>query len=245
MWLLERVLIFLASIPFDFVFFSVPVLIYRFWIRKGKPVESKWKATWVGWIFWICSFTAFCLLYAILGYYNEDGFSVRPGLLEIAFMALGSFILYYRKKESKKPSPPKHDTHRIMQENVCKCSKCGSPVQKNAKFCTECGNPVSSLISSEMIICPICGAKVRKSKYCAECGHQFVISNFSSASNDPQEDHQDIQHIDDIPTAEPEASVSDPDLSITNKIILILGLLVFIWIFVLLLVSAILDNFVF
>lgn len=50
-----------------------------------------------------------------------------------------------------------------------KCAKCGSDLPENAKFCLQCGEKVVSLSDNE-IICPSCGAKTPKGKFCVECG---------------------------------------------------------------------------
>lgn len=50
-----------------------------------------------------------------------------------------------------------------------KCVKCGADLPANAKFCLSCGEKVVNLSESEMI-CPACGAKTPKGKFCMECG---------------------------------------------------------------------------
>ena len=42
MWFLD----FLLTLLLSLIIFCVPVLIYRFGVRHGAPLESKWKATW-------------------------------------------------------------------------------------------------------------------------------------------------------------------------------------------------------
>ncbi|MBR3621376.1 MAG: zinc ribbon domain-containing protein, partial [Clostridia bacterium] len=49
------------------------------------------------------------------------------------------------------------------------CSKCGAPLPANAKFCHECGNKIVSVSANE-IICPKCGEKTAKGKFCINCG---------------------------------------------------------------------------
>ncbi|GHS94819.1 hypothetical protein AGMMS50276_08400 [Synergistales bacterium] len=49
------------------------------------------------------------------------------------------------------------------------CAKCGAALPKDAKFCLNCGEKVVSLNENE-IICPTCGAKTAKGKFCLECG---------------------------------------------------------------------------
>ena len=53
---------------------------------------------------------------------------------------------------------------------AAKCAKCGADLQPNAKFCLECGEKVTLALAENEMICPKCGAKVIKGKYCLECG---------------------------------------------------------------------------
>lgn len=54
-----------------------------------------------------------------------------------------------------------------------KCPKCGNALPANAKFCLECGTKIEELASNEMI-CPACGKKTPKGKFCMECGQPLV-----------------------------------------------------------------------
>ena len=54
-----------------------------------------------------------------------------------------------------------------------KCPKCGNSLPENAKFCLECGTKIEALADNEMI-CPKCGKKTPKGKFCMECGHPLV-----------------------------------------------------------------------
>ena len=49
------------------------------------------------------------------------------------------------------------------------CKKCGKALPANAKFWLECGTKVEVLADNEMI-CPVCGKKNPKGKFCLECG---------------------------------------------------------------------------
>ena len=53
------------------------------------------------------------------------------------------------------------------------CPTCGNKLPANAKFCPECGNKVEILADDEMI-CPACNKKVKKGKFCLECGASLV-----------------------------------------------------------------------
>ena len=57
-----------------------------------------------------------------------------------------------------------------MDTVTTKCAKCGATLPQNAKFCLECGEKVETAPVIDEIICPKCGAKVPKGKFCLECG---------------------------------------------------------------------------
>lgn len=54
-----------------------------------------------------------------------------------------------------------------------KCPKCGKELPENAKFCLECGTKIEALADNEMI-CPACGKKIAKGKFCMECGQPLI-----------------------------------------------------------------------
>ena len=53
------------------------------------------------------------------------------------------------------------------------CPNCGHEVPENAKFCLECGSKIEVLGENEML-CPACGKKTPKGKFCMECGAALV-----------------------------------------------------------------------
>ena len=53
------------------------------------------------------------------------------------------------------------------------CAKCGTSLPATAKFCFGCGEKVVNLADNE-IICPVCGEKTQKGKFCMECGAPLV-----------------------------------------------------------------------
>lgn len=59
------------------------------------------------------------------------------------------------------------------EPQTVKCPKCGNPLPANAKFCFECGAKIEP-VSENKIICPYCGKKTPKGKFCAECGHYLA-----------------------------------------------------------------------
>lgn len=54
-----------------------------------------------------------------------------------------------------------------------KCPKCGNDLPANAKFCLNCGTKIEQLADHEMI-CPCCGKKTPKGKFCIECGQPLA-----------------------------------------------------------------------
>lgn len=152
MWFLT----FLLTLLISLVIYCVPVLIYRFGIRHGAPLESKWKATWVGWIFWICSYTSLLLYYLIAGYYDDGDFSVRAGIPDYLCMGINWFLLYFPFNRTAQSKP--------------KCTKCGAPLSPNAKFCAECGEKYVPKPVVNTMICPGCGKTIKSTNFCPECG---------------------------------------------------------------------------
>ena len=59
------------------------------------------------------------------------------------------------------------------QEESTSCPKCGFKLPKNAKFCFECGTKIEQMNENEMI-CPVCGKKTPKGKFCMECGSPLI-----------------------------------------------------------------------
>lgn len=164
----EAVITFVLALLLSLIIYCVPVLIYRFGIRHGAPLESKWKATWVGLIFWNCSFAALCLYYLISGYYDNGDFSVRAGPLDFICLSINWFLLYFPfKKTSKSKS---------------KCTKCGAPLSPNAKFCTECGEKYVPKPVVDTMTCPSCGKTIKPTNFCPECGSKISQTPASPSS---------------------------------------------------------------
>lgn len=59
-----------------------------------------------------------------------------------------------------------------MPEQI-ECPHCKTKLPAGAKFCFGCGQKVEILNSNEMI-CPGCGKKTPKGKFCMECGHPLA-----------------------------------------------------------------------
>lgn len=56
---------------------------------------------------------------------------------------------------------------------AAKCSACGAALSEGAKFCLNCGEK-TEILPDGMTVCPGCGKRVAKGKFCPECGHKFV-----------------------------------------------------------------------
>ncbi len=54
------------------------------------------------------------------------------------------------------------------------CPNCNSEVAETAKFCSECGTKIEILAENE-ILCPVCGKKTAKGKFCMECGASLIV----------------------------------------------------------------------
>jgi len=54
------------------------------------------------------------------------------------------------------------------------CPNCNNEVPENSKFCNECGTRIE-LLSENEVICPACGQKTNKGKYCSECGAPLIV----------------------------------------------------------------------
>ena len=65
----------------------------------------------------------------------------------------------------------KPKTEKAAPSGAGKCSKCGAELPENAKFCLNCGEQVQ--VDDGTVICPDCGKRVPKAKFCPECGHRF------------------------------------------------------------------------
>ena len=66
-----------------------------------------------------------------------------------------------------KPNTDNGDKSNIL------CPKCNTKLPSNAKFCLECGSKIELLAEDEMI-CPKCGEKTKKGKFCFLCGAPLV-----------------------------------------------------------------------
>ncbi len=60
-----------------------------------------------------------------------------------------------------------------MEKQGPKCPKCNIILPTNAKYCYECGTKLE-IITDKEILCPICGKKTIKGKYCLECGQALI-----------------------------------------------------------------------
>lgn len=71
------------------------------------------------------------------------------------------------------------------QEQTVDCPQCGNKLPAGAKFCLECGTKIEVLDPNE-IICPSCGEKTPKGKFCMKCGTSLVNKCPNCGSEVPQ-----------------------------------------------------------
>lgn len=60
-------------------------------------------------------------------------------------------------------------TNAVPEFKTIKCLTCNADLPENAKFCSQCGSKIELLADNEMI-CPTCGKKTPKGRFCMECG---------------------------------------------------------------------------
>ena len=223
MWFLT----FLLTLFLSLIIYCVPVLIYRFGIRHGAPLESKWKATWVGWIFWICSFTALCLYYLIAGYYDDGDFSVRAGLPDILCMGINWLLLYLPFNRTAQAKP--------------KCTKCGAPLAPNAKFCTECGEKFVPKPVVNTMICPGCGKTIKSTNFCPECGAK-TSPKIEEDNEIPREPTFDEMFGNDHKTQPTESNSASPAKKVTKPIIIFALLVIAFFIVIISITLILVEN---
>ena len=69
---------------------------------------------------------------------------------------------------------PNNEQKSLPQGKIDKiiCPKCNTELPSNAKFCFEGGN--SNIFTDDEMICPKCGEKTKKGKFCFLCGAPLV-----------------------------------------------------------------------
>lgn len=184
MWFLN----FLGTFLLSCLIYCLPVLIYRVLIRDNKPIESKWKAQGISWIFWICSYVAVCLYYLIIGAYDNENFSATPGIPDFLCLLISWVILFYDKK---KPDVNKPDPN---QQSICR--QCGAELPTGSKFCCECGKKIDPPAPLGLTVCPGCGCKLKAGRFCPECGTKLPAPENTSDPNQTPESKRDIPLVD-------------------------------------------------
>ena len=62
-----------------------------------------------------------------------------------------------------------------MLGGECLCPKCGAKIlSPDSKFCLNCGERLVVAQDDGKVVCPSCGKKVPKAKFCQECGHSLA-----------------------------------------------------------------------
>ena len=153
MWFLT----FLLVVLLDCVVFGVPVLVYRFAIRKGEPIQDPKKAFFINLAFFCAGTVALVIFNALCGVYEDPDYRFQLGIVDLAFMGLDYYLLTFKRK-----SEP--------AQSKTKCGKCGAPLSPNAKFCTECGEKYVPKPVVNTMICPGCGKTIKPTNFCPECG---------------------------------------------------------------------------
>ena len=64
------------------------------------------------------------------------------------------------------------------------CPKCQTPLPANARFCFGCGSKVEAPDGNE-VICPKCGQRTPKGKFCAQCGQPLSAACSNCGSELP------------------------------------------------------------
>lgn len=176
MWFLT----FLLVILLDCVVFSVPVLIYRFVIRKGERLQDRMKAVFVNFSFFLCGVIVLAIINALAGSYDDPDYRFHLGIVDAIFWAVDFAILTTDFGKKSLPNKYAKQTSNPVVPPA-KCCYCGAPLSPNAKFCAECGKKV---VPSGMTVCPSCNNTVVSGKFCPECGHQLI--SFLSEMNSPE-----------------------------------------------------------
>ena len=165
MWFLT----FLLVVLLDCVVFGVPVLVYRFAIRKGEPIQDKKKAFFINLTFFCAGAVALVIFNALCGVYEDPDYRFQLGIVDLAFMGLDYYLLTFKRKSEPAQSKPK-------------CVKCGAPLSPNAKFCTECGEKYVPKPVVDTMTCPSCGKTIKPTNFCPECGSKISQTPASPSS---------------------------------------------------------------
>ena len=190
---IEQIFMFVLTLMASAVIYCVPVVIYRFAIRKDK-FEFKWKTILIAWVFWVCSFIAMFLFYLIIGLYDDGDFSVRPGIpdflclfINVMILCLGESVPPIPKNAPPRPSSPYVPNPSVPSkpspDSSEKCTKCGSLLSPNGAFCSMCGQKVAPPIPPGMTVCIKCGQTVKQGKFCSECGQPIPIDYIRQSRN--------------------------------------------------------------
>ncbi len=94
------------------------------------------------------------------------GFGVGMAAMNAMAPQVGEMMKGFQVGQST--TSPANDTPEELL-----CVNCGHTLPKGAKFCFECGTKVEVCTENEMI-CPACGKKTTKGKFCMECGQPLI-----------------------------------------------------------------------
>lgn len=107
-------LILLLTLFVDSIVYTVPILIYRFCVREGEPIENKKKATLINFAFYAVGIVALVIINRALSAYEDENYHFQLGLIDGAFWIIDFFILTYGKKtETNNSSPVQYNQTRV------------------------------------------------------------------------------------------------------------------------------------
>ena len=93
MWFLT----FLLVVLLDCVVFGVPVLVYRFAIRKGKPIQGHKKAFFINLAFFCAGTVALVIFNSLCGVYEDPNYRFQLGIVDVSFMGLDYYLLTFKR----------------------------------------------------------------------------------------------------------------------------------------------------
>ena len=88
--------------------------------------------------------------------------------MKMAETMMGKMDGIFGNKETAKT-----DASAEAKAQTIKCPACDAELPIKAKFCLLCGQKIETLAENEMI-CPTCGMKTPKGKFCMECGASLI-----------------------------------------------------------------------
>jgi amino acid transporter len=147
MWFVEL----LIAVLLTAVFYTCPILIYRFCIRK-KPLEKKPALVTVI----VCAFILYLFMWILAYSITNTGANSTACI----FWSIPNFFILTKGSDSSESvesdkkiidtidtiAPVKKmtvvDKKAIVSEQICFCRKCGNKLVVNSNFCNNCGSKI-------------------------------------------------------------------------------------------------------